>query len=132
MNSKKTGAIHGGSHVGQKHAWEKIILNFYFSWTVNSDKYAVLTTFSSTLLRTKKKTVKKFEIWVKFFTIGCLFYHVGDWDDRYIDPHVSLRNGFKIKFAGIVPVLLEFNVSSTLPELAAMIVIPRCKSCYNQ
>ena len=39
---------HGGSHVGQKHAWEKIVLNFYFSWTVNSKKYAVLPTLSST------------------------------------------------------------------------------------
>ena len=45
---------HGGSHMGQKHAWEKIVLNFYFSWTVNSNKYAVLTTLSSTLLRTKE------------------------------------------------------------------------------
>ena len=64
----------GANHVGQKHAWEKIVLNFYFSWTVYSNKYAVLTTFSSTLLRTKKKTVKKSEIWVKFFTVGSVFY----------------------------------------------------------
>ena len=71
VNSKITGTVpcclalqlsearHGGSHVGQKHKWEKIVLNFYFSWTVNSNKYAVLTILSSTLLRTKKKTVKK-------------------------------------------------------------------------
>ena len=72
---------HGGSYVGQKHAWEKIVLNFYFSWTVNCNKYAVLTTWSSTSLRTKKKTVKKSEIWVKFLTVGCVFYRVGDWDD---------------------------------------------------
>ena len=89
--------------MGQKHAWEKIVLNFYFSWTVSSNKYAVLTTLSSTLLRTKKKTVKKFEIWVKFFTIGCVFYPVGDWDDLQIDAYVSLHDGFKIQFAGIVP-----------------------------
>ena len=95
--------------MGQKHAWEKIVLKFYFSWTVNSNKYAVLTTLSSTLLRTKKKTVKKSEIWVKFFTIGCVFYRVGDWDDLQIDLHVSLHDGFKIQFAGIVPVFLEFN-----------------------
>ena len=95
--------------MGLKHAWGKIILNFYFSWTVNSNKYAVRATFPSTLLRAKKKTVKKSEIWVKFFAIGCVFYRVGDWDDSQIDPHVTLNDGFKIKFAGIVPVFLEFN-----------------------
>ena len=82
---------------------KKIVLNFYFSWTVNPNKYAVLTTLSSILLRTKEKTVKKSEIWVKFLTIGSVFYPVGDWDDPQIDPHV------KIQFAGIVPVFLEFN-----------------------
>ena len=82
--------------MGQKHAWEKIVLNFYFSRTVNSNKYAVLTTLSSTLLRTKKKTVKKSEIWGKFFTTGCVFYLVGDWDDLQIDPHVSLHDLFII------------------------------------
>ena len=66
------------------------------------------------VLRIKKKTVKKSEIWVKFFTIGCVFYRVGGWDDLQIDLHVSLHDGFKIQFAGIVPVLLEFNVSTTL------------------
>ena len=90
--------------------WEKIVLNFYISRTVSSKKHAVLMTLSSTLLRTKKKTVKKSEIWVKFFTIGCVFYRVGDWDDLQIDLHVSLHDGFKIQFAGIVPVFLEFNV----------------------
>ena len=50
---------YGGSRVGQKHAWEKIVLNFYFSWTVNSNKYAALTTLSSTLLRTKKENCQK-------------------------------------------------------------------------
>ena len=90
--------------MGQKHAWEKIVLNFYFSWTVNSNKYAALTTLSSTLLKTKKKTVKKSEIWARFFTIGCVFYRVWDWDDLQLDPHVSLHDGFKIHFAGIVPV----------------------------
>ena len=44
-----------------------------------------------------------------FFTIDCVFYGVGDWDDLQIDPHVSLHDGFKIQFAGIVPVFLEFN-----------------------
>ena len=57
----------------------KIVLNLYFSGTVNSNKHAVLTTLSSTLLGTKKKTIKKSEIWVTFFTIGCVFYRVGDW-----------------------------------------------------
>ena len=90
---------------------KKIVMNLYFSWTVNSNKYTVLTTLSSTLFRTKKKTVKKSEIWVKFFTIGCVFYRGEDWDDPQIDPHVSLYDDFKIQFAGIVPVFLEFNGS---------------------
>ena len=70
-----------GTAMWVKNVWEKIVLNFYFSWTVNSNKYAVLMTLSSTLLRTKKKTVKKSDIWVKFFTIGCVLCHVGDWDE---------------------------------------------------
>ena len=44
---------------------------------------------------------------MKFFTIGCVFYRIGYWDDLQIDPHVSLRDGFKMQFAGIVPVILE-------------------------
>ena len=63
---------------------------------------------------TKKKTVKKSEIWVKFFTIGCVFYSFGDWDDLQIDLHVSLHGSFKIQSAGIVPVFLEFNSQKTL------------------
>ena len=108
---------HGGSHVGQKHAWGKSVLNFYFSWTVNYNKYAVLTTLSSTLLRTKKKTAKNSEIWVRFFTIGCVFCRVGDWGDLQIDSHVSFHDSFKIQFAGIVPVFLEVNgrISAGLP-----------------
>ena len=35
-------SLHGGSHVGQKHVWEKTVLKLYFSLTVNSEKYAVL------------------------------------------------------------------------------------------
>ena len=50
---------HWGSHVGQKHAWEKIVLNFCFSWTVSSNKYTVVTPLSSTLLRTKKENCQK-------------------------------------------------------------------------
>ena len=38
-----------------------------------------------------------------------MFYCVGDWDDLQIDLHVSLHDGFKKQFAGIVPVFLEFN-----------------------
>ena len=38
-----------------------------------------------------------------------MFYRAGDWDDLQIDLHVSLHVGFKIQFAGIVPVFLEFN-----------------------
>ena len=49
-----------------------------------------------------------------FFTISCVFYRVGDWSDLQIDLHVSLHEGFKIQFADIVPVFLEFNVLGTL------------------
>ena len=73
--------------------------------TVNSDKIAVLPISSVLyLLRIKKKTVKKSEIWVKFFAIGYVFYRVGDWEDLQIDLRVSLHVGFKIQFAGIVSV----------------------------
>ena len=108
LNSKKTGTIPcyvwlynwvkptWGQPCGSKTRVGKIVLKFYFSWTVNSNKYAVITILSSTLLRTKKKTVKKSEIWVKFFTIDCVFYRVGDWDDLQIDPFVSLHDGFKV------------------------------------
>ena len=41
------------------------------------------------LLWMKKKTVKKLEIWVKFFAIGCVFYRVGDWNDLQIDLHYA-------------------------------------------
>ena len=39
-----------------------------------------------------------------------MFYRVGNWDDLQIDSYVGLHDGFKIQFAGIVPVFLEFNV----------------------
>ena len=100
--------------MGQKHAWEKIVLHLYFSVIVNSDKYAVLPTLSSTYEGLKKKTVKKSEIWVKFFPIGCVSYRVGDWGDLQIDVHVNLHDGFKTQFTGIVPVFLEFNGYSTV------------------
>ena len=64
------------------------------------------------------KAVKKSEIWVKFFAIGCVFYCVGDLNDLQIDLHVSLHVGFKIRFAGIVPVFLEFNESTPLVNVA--------------
>ena len=118
--------------MGQKHAWKKIVLKFYFSWTVNSNKYAVLTTLSSTLLRTKKKTVKKSDIWVKFFTIGSVFYRVEDWDDLQIDPHVSLHDGFKVQFAGIVPVFLEFNGRSPPPCLEPPLTALSYSGCTRQ
>ena len=64
------------------------------------------------LLRIEKKTVKKSEIWVRFFATDYVFYRVGDyWDDLQIDLHVSLHVGFKIQFAGVVLVCLEFDVS---------------------
>ena len=46
---------------------------------------------------------------MKFFTIRYVFYRVGNWNDLQFDPHVSLRAGFKIQFAGIVPDFLEFH-----------------------
>ena len=57
----------------------------------------------------EKENCGKSESWVMFFTIGCVFYRVRDWDDLQIDLNVSLHDGFKIQFAGIVPVFLEFN-----------------------
>ena len=62
----------------------------------------------------KKKTVKTPPILVKFFATGCGFLSRRDWDDLYIDLHASLHVGFKIQFAGIVPVLLEFNGFATM------------------
>ena len=38
-----------------------------------------------------------------------LFYRVGDWDDLQIYLNVSLHDGFKIQFAGVIPVFLDFN-----------------------
>ena len=70
-------------------------------------------------LRLKKKTVKKYEIWLTFFAIGCKFYPVEGWDDVQNDLHVSLHVCFNIQFAGIVPVFLEFND----PSLTATIWI---------
>ena len=70
---------HGGSHVGQKHAWEKIVLNFYFSWTVSSNKYENWPTcqppwwlqntvcrYRSSLFRVQwaSRTVSCYAIWV--------------------------------------------------------------------
>ena len=53
-----------------------------------------------------------------------MFYRVGDWDGLQIDLHVSLHDGFKIQFAGIVPVFLEFNgFSLVIPLTHADIVI---------
>ena len=52
-----------------------------------------------------------------FFTIGCVFCCVGDWDDLRIDLYVSPHDGFEIQFAGIVPVFLEFNGPSSLDSL---------------
>ena len=38
-----------------------------------------------------------------------MFYHVENWDDLQIDLHVSLHDDFKIQFAGIGQVFLEFS-----------------------
>ena len=38
-----------------------------------------------------------------------MFFYIGDWDDQQIDLNISLHVGFKIQFASIVPVILEFN-----------------------
>ena len=57
----------------------------------------------------KNENCQKTPIQVKFFAIGCVFYGVGDWDDLQVDLQVSLYVGFKIQFAGIIPVFLEYN-----------------------
>ena len=106
-----------GAATWVKNTRGKKLHRIFFSWTVNYSKYAVLTTLSFTLLRTKKKAVKKSEIWVKFFTIGCVFYRVGDWDDLQIDPHDNLHDGSKIQFAGIFSVFLEFNGPDSRTEV---------------
>ena len=40
-----------------------------------------------------------------------MFYHIGDWGDQHIDFHPKLDVGIKIQFIGIVPVILELNVT---------------------
>ena len=118
LNSKKTGkhliipnltiewSQNGGSHVGQKWTcWNTCIWNPYFScrwnWQTCSPTDIILH-----LLIIKKKIVK-------FFLIGCVFYQVGNWGYLQINRHVSLHVGFKIQFAVIVPVFLEFNAPVT-------------------
>ena len=39
-----------------------------------------------------------------------------NWDDLQIDLYVSLHVGFKIYFAGIVPVFLEFTETFIVPR----------------
>ena len=46
-----------------------------------------------------------------FFAVRCVFYRVGDWDDLQIDLHVSVHDGLKTQFAGIVLVFLQFKNS---------------------
>ena len=60
-----------------------------------------------------------------FFTIGCVFYCVRDWDDQQIDLHVSIHDGFKIQFAGIVSVFLEFNGPSSLDSFTDLVLTLR-------
>ena len=39
----------------------------------------------------KEKCQKNPEISVKLFATGCVFYHIGDWDDLQVDLHVNLH-----------------------------------------
>ena len=61
----------------------------------------------------KRKLSKNPKFRLRFFATGYVFYRPGDWVDLQIDPHVSLHDGFKIQFAGIVPVVLELNAWNT-------------------
>ena len=56
------------------------------------------------LINDKKENCQKIRNLGEFFTIGCVFYRVRDWGDLQIDLHVNLHDGFKIQFAGTVPV----------------------------
>ena len=79
----------------------------------------------------KKKSIKKSEVWVKFFAKGCVFYRAGDWDDLQIGLYVSLHVGFKIQFAGIVPVFLEFNGLHGLCLQRKMSFVFQCLTCHS-
>ena len=57
-------------------------------------------------------TDKSKTYWRPRFRISELDFHiyrVGDWGDLKIELHISLHVGFKMWFAGIVPVFSEFN-----------------------
>ena len=53
-----------------------------------------------------------------------MFYRVGDWDDLQIDLHVSLHVGFKIHFAGVVPVFFEFNDEASIENIVFPLSVP--------
>ena len=66
-----------------------------------------MQSYRHSLLPAKDK-IKIRKLGQVFSAIGCVFYRVGGWDDLQIDLHVSLHEGLKIQFAGIVSVFL-FN-----------------------
>ena len=69
------------------------------------------------LTKDKKENCQNPPIQVKIFTIGCVFVRVGDWDDLQVDQNVSFHVGFKIQFAGNVPVFLEFSGHTIVANL---------------
>ena len=97
---------------------------FTFHWQL------ILTNIQSyrhypVLTKNKKENCQELPIQVKFFAIGYVFYRVGDWDDVQIDLRASLHVGFKIQFAGIIPVILGFNGFATMVCPLGMPDIPR-------
>ena len=60
-------------------------------------------------IRIKSKTIKEKPNFRLGFWQNVSFYRVGDWGDVYIDLHVGLHVFFRVQFAGIIPVFLEFN-----------------------
>ena len=97
--------------------WVKNTSGKKLYWTFIFHRQLILTNMQSyrrcpPLTKNKKENCQKIR---KFFTVGCMFYRVGDWDDLQIGLHVSLYGGFIIQFAGIAPIFLQFNGQRSLP-----------------
>ena len=61
------------------------------------------------LTKDKKENCQKIRNLGEVFHNRLRVLSLGDWDGLQFNPHVSLLAGFKIQFAGIVPVFSEFN-----------------------
>ena len=93
-------------------------------WTFTFHWQLILTSMQSyrrcsLLTKDKKENCQKIRNLGKVFATSCVFYRVGGWHDLKIDLHVNLHVGFKIQFADIVPVFLEFNGASPAGSAAA-------------